>query len=63
MNRVAARVTNAIYAGPALTYLLEGPMGLVLRAFIQNRDGSILPPGSEVTMTWSPAQTMVLEDS
>ncbi|WP_206613958.1 TOBE domain-containing protein [Paenirhodobacter populi] len=63
MNRVATRVTNAIYAGPALTYLLEGPMGLVLRAFIQNRDGSILPPGSEMTMTWAPAQTMVLEDS
>ena len=61
LNQLNARVTNAIYAGPTLTYLLEGPGGAPLKVFAQNRDGTVLQPGASVSITWLPQHTVVLQ--
>ena len=61
LNRLEARVTNAIYSGPMLTYLLEGPQGQAFKVFAQNRDGTVLQPGTKVALIWAPENTVVLE--
>jgi spermidine/putrescine transport system ATP-binding protein len=61
-NAVTGIVSAATYAGAVTTYRLEGPGGLPLRVFVQNRDGTRFAPGSTVRLRWSPADTICLED-
>ena len=61
-NAMAGVVRQATYAGAVTTYRLDGPGGLDLRVFVQNRDGTRFAPGSEVQLQWSPADTVCLED-
>jgi spermidine/putrescine transport system ATP-binding protein len=60
-NKLNATVQTVIYAGPALTYVLTTADGSELKLFAQNTDGSILPGGSVVTLTWSPSHTIAVE--
>ena len=53
-NRLTARITTVIYAGPVLSYLLETPDGTKLKLFQANRDGTVLPQGATVSLGWSP---------
>jgi len=61
-NSIAATITNVIYAGPALTYALEGADGTPLKVFAQNRDGKLLAEGTAVRLVWSPANTVIVGD-
>ena len=61
-NRLGAIVKTVIYAGPALTYVVEAPDGSLLKVFAQNKDGVVLPEGRPVALSWSPDHTVVLED-
>ena len=61
-NAMAGVVREATYAGAVTTYRLDGPGGLALRVFVQNRDGTRFAPGAEVRLVWSPADTIRLED-
>ena len=61
-NSIRARITTVIYAGPVLSYLLETPDGLPLKLFAQNRDGTVLREGENVTLSWSPAHTVAVAD-
>ena len=61
-NAMTATVREATYAGAVTTYRLDGPGGLPLRVFVQNRDGARFAAGSEVRLEWSPADTVCLED-
>jgi spermidine/putrescine transport system ATP-binding protein len=60
-NSLKATVNTVVYAGPALTYVLTTADGNELKLFAQNTDGTILPGGSEVTLTWSPSHTIAVE--
>jgi putative spermidine/putrescine transport system ATP-binding protein/spermidine/putrescine transport system ATP-binding protein len=59
---MSATVREATYAGAVTTYRLDGPAGLPLKVFVQNRDGTRFAPASEVRLEWSPADTVCLED-
>ncbi len=61
-NTLSARVSAVIYAGPALTYMLETPTGAPLKVFAQNRDGTVLATGSSVVVSWAPEHTVAVED-
>ena len=61
-NSLGAVVKTVIYAGPALTYVVETPDGSLLKVFAQNKDGIVLPTGQPVTLNWSPDHTVALED-
>jgi putative spermidine/putrescine transport system ATP-binding protein/spermidine/putrescine transport system ATP-binding protein len=61
-NRLDATVREVIYAGATSTYLLDGADGLDLRVFTQNRDANSYGPGTPVTLGWSAADTVALED-
>jgi spermidine/putrescine transport system ATP-binding protein len=61
-NAIAGTVREATYAGAVTTYRLDGPGGLDLKVFVQNRDATRFAPGSEVRLQWSPADTVCLED-
>jgi putative spermidine/putrescine transport system ATP-binding protein/spermidine/putrescine transport system ATP-binding protein len=61
-NVVRATIATVIYAGPALTYVLRMSDGTEVKLFAQNRDGTILPEGSNVSLTWSPEHTIVLQN-
>ena len=61
LNSLRAKILSVIYAGPALTYVLQAADGTEMKLFAQNRDGTILSEGSDVTLTWSPDHTIVVE--
>jgi spermidine/putrescine transport system ATP-binding protein len=61
-NQMTATVRDVIYAGAASTYLLEGPQGVQLRVFSQNRDNRAIAPGTVVTLHWLPVHTVVLTE-
>jgi spermidine/putrescine transport system ATP-binding protein len=61
-NILSARVSTVIYAGPALTYVVETPAGAKLKVFAQNKDGVVLEEGSSVILAWSPAHSVAVED-
>ena len=61
-NSLGAVVKTVIYAGPALTYVVETPDGSLLKVFAQNKDGIVLPTGQTVNLNWSPDHTVALED-
>lgn len=62
VNSIPARITTVIYAGPALSYMLETADGLALKLFAQNRDGQLLRQGETVNLSWSPEHTVALSD-
>jgi spermidine/putrescine transport system ATP-binding protein len=59
-NKLSARITTVIYAGPVLSYILETPDGLPLKLFAQNRDGRVLREGETVSLSWSPEHTIAV---
>ena len=63
-NHLPATLREVIYAGAVSTYLLAGPDGRELKVFAQNRsqDSAAPSPGSAVTLGWSAAHTIALED-
>ncbi len=61
-NSMAATVRAVIYAGAVSTYILEGPDGAELKVLAQNREAAPAEPGSRVTLAWSPAHSVVVED-
>jgi ABC-type Fe3+/spermidine/putrescine transport system ATPase subunit len=58
-NRVEAEVTQAVYAGAAVTYRFRvaATGDRPFLAFAQNLQGAVLAPGARVTLSWSPAHT------
>jgi spermidine/putrescine transport system ATP-binding protein len=62
VNRLKARITTVIYAGPALSYILSTPDGLQLKLFAQNKDGRVMREGEVVTLGWSPDHTIAVAD-
>jgi spermidine/putrescine transport system ATP-binding protein len=63
-NAIPATLRQVIYAGAVSTYLLAGPDGRELKVFAQNRsqDSAAPEPGASVTLGWSAAHTIALED-
>jgi putative spermidine/putrescine transport system ATP-binding protein/spermidine/putrescine transport system ATP-binding protein len=62
LNVLKATVQTVIYAGSALTYVLTTAAGEELKLFAQNIDGTIIPQGSKVTLSWSPDHTISVEN-
>jgi spermidine/putrescine transport system ATP-binding protein len=61
-NRLSGKILQSIYSGASITYrIAAGPRGQPILAFAQNRQGELLETGSEVTVAWSPAQTIPVE--
>ncbi|GGD22929.1 ABC transporter ATP-binding protein [Aureimonas glaciei] len=60
-NRAAATIATVVYAGSALTYTAEA-LGQTFKIFAQNRDARPHSPGAEVTLSWSPEHTVLVED-
>ncbi len=61
-NKIDATVGQVIYAGATSTTLLRTTDGTALKTFGQNREATELAPGTAVTLSWSPAHTVLLED-
>jgi putative spermidine/putrescine transport system ATP-binding protein/spermidine/putrescine transport system ATP-binding protein len=61
-NSLQAIVTEIIYAGAVSTFLLEGVDGTPIKMLTQNRETSPASPGETVTLVWSPAHTVVVQD-
>ena len=61
-NTMKARITTVIYAGPVLSYHLETADGLPLKLFAQNRDGTVLSEGDNITLSWAADHTVAVAD-
>jgi putative spermidine/putrescine transport system ATP-binding protein/spermidine/putrescine transport system ATP-binding protein len=62
-NAVPATVRQVVYAGAASTYLLDGPGGVPLTVFAQNRAGGpAVEAGASVTLAFPPKQTILIRD-
>ncbi|OBZ93495.1 spermidine/putrescine ABC transporter ATP-binding protein [Pararhizobium polonicum] len=61
-NTMKARITTVIYAGPVLSYHLETADGLPLKLFAQNRDGTVLSEGDDITLSWAADHTVAVTD-
>jgi putative spermidine/putrescine transport system ATP-binding protein/spermidine/putrescine transport system ATP-binding protein len=61
-NRLTARITTVIYAGQALSYILETADGMQVKLFAQNRDGNVLKQGETVVLGWSADHTVAVAD-
>jgi putative spermidine/putrescine transport system ATP-binding protein/spermidine/putrescine transport system ATP-binding protein len=61
-NRITARIRAVIYAGAASTYLLDGPDGMDLKAFAQNRALTHAAIGDEVLLGWAAEHTILVAD-
>ncbi|MDZ4392206.1 ABC transporter ATP-binding protein [Cypionkella sp.] len=61
-NQIAAQILTVIYAGPALSYLLQTPDGTRLKLFQANRDGTLMREGDSITLHWSPAHSIPVQD-
>jgi spermidine/putrescine transport system ATP-binding protein len=61
-NRLPGKIAESAYIGVATQLVVETPAGTV-QVFAQNIDsGSRIPaPGSNVTLSWSPESTFVVE--
>jgi spermidine/putrescine transport system ATP-binding protein len=63
VNAVPATVRQVVYAGAASTYLLDGPAGVPLTVFAQNRTGGpVAEAGASVTLAFPPKQTILIKD-
>jgi spermidine/putrescine transport system ATP-binding protein len=60
-NELAGTIAETAYIGVATQVVVRTPAGTV-QVFAQNIDagGRVPPPGSEVTLTWSPEATFVV---
>jgi len=60
-NELAGTISETAYIGVATQVVVRTPAGTV-QVFAQNIDagGRVPPPGSEVTLTWSPEATFVV---
>ena len=62
-NAVPATVRQVVYAGAASTYLPDGPGGVALTVFAQNRTaGPVAEAGAAVTLAFPPKQTILIKD-
>ncbi|SEF15147.1 putative spermidine/putrescine transport system ATP-binding protein/spermidine/putrescine transport system ATP-binding protein [Rhizobiales bacterium GAS191] len=61
-NSVKATVKEIVYAGAVSTYMLDGAGGVPIKLLMQNRETAAASPGESVTLLWSPAHTVVLQD-
>jgi spermidine/putrescine transport system ATP-binding protein len=61
-NRLDGRIAETAYIGVATQVVVETPAGTV-QVFAQNIDsaGRVPAPGSNVTLSWSPASTFVVD--
>jgi putative spermidine/putrescine transport system ATP-binding protein/spermidine/putrescine transport system ATP-binding protein len=59
-NGIQALVKEIVYAGAVSTFLLEAADGTPIKILTQNREASPASPGDGVTLTWSPAHTVVI---
>jgi putative spermidine/putrescine transport system ATP-binding protein/spermidine/putrescine transport system ATP-binding protein len=59
-NRLSGTILQAIYSGASVTYHIAVPASpeSLLLAFIQNREGEVLPPGTKVLLAWLPDHTV-----
>ena len=56
-NLIEAAVTQQIFAGSSVTYLLQW-RDQTLKVFAQNSGGAVAPVGAQVKVTWSPAHSI-----
>ena len=61
-NSLQATVTEIVYAGAVSTYMLAGVDGTPIKLQLQNRDAIPASLGESVTLRWSPAHTVVIQD-
>ena len=61
-NRLRATIVSVIYGGTSVTYVVEVAR-MTLKVFSQNLDGRPLEAGSSVDLSWSPAHTVLVEES
>lgn len=61
-NRIAGRVNEHIFNGTSLTYLVQCG-NLVVKVFVQNLSGEVIPPNSSVHLFFRPVDTLVFPDA
>lgn len=61
-NHLQAQIFTVIYAGPALSYLLQTADGTSLKLFQANRDGTLMREGDTISLHWSPAHSIPVQD-
>ena len=61
-NRIAGRVNEHIFNGTSLTYLVQCG-NLVVKVFVQNLSGEVIPPNSSVHLFFRPEGTLVFPDA
>ena len=61
-NRIAGRVNEHIFNGTSLTYLVQCG-NLVVKVFVQNLSGEVIPPNSSVQLFFRPEDTLVFPDA
>ena len=59
-NRIEGRVTERVFSGASLTYIVETAAG-PLRAFRQNADSDMMEVGARVAVVWLPEHCVVVE--
>jgi spermidine/putrescine transport system ATP-binding protein len=59
-NALRGRVEVATYLGVSLQYVVRTSAGDALTVIEQNRAGTGVGPGQEVTLTWAPEHTFVV---
>jgi ABC-type Fe3+/spermidine/putrescine transport system ATPase subunit len=62
-NRLAGEVRESAYIGVSTQYVVETPAGAVM-LYVQNSDpgAGSAQPGDQVTLSWSPEATFVVQD-
>ncbi len=60
-NRIEGRVTERVFSGASLTYIVETAAG-PLRAFRQNADSGAIEVGERVAAVWSPEHSVVVDE-
>jgi len=60
-NHLQGTVIRHIFAGNSLTYQVQWN-GEILRVFMQNLSGDILPDGTSINLSWKPGDTVVVPD-
>ena len=60
-NRMAGRVNEHIFNGMSLTYLVQCG-NQVVRVFVQNLSGELIPPNTSVHLCFRPEDTLVFPD-
>ena len=64
VNRLKGTILQAVYSGNSVTYRIASPAAgpQPLLAFVQNRSGELIAPGTPVTLAWAASQTIPLQD-